>query len=77
MDFEEAVSEGLQENEVKHFGNGEKWSPCYTIARILATLSPKVTWKVETVPNELGDITKAIVLQSVEGTEDTASCCLQ
>lgn len=67
VDFEEAMSEGLWENEIKAIGNWEKWSPCYVITISLATLSPELPWKVENVPIELCDITKEIIIQSAKG----------
>lgn len=54
MDFEEAVSEGLWENEGNHVGIWKRESLCYIVAKILAILLPAIVRKVENVPNELG-----------------------
>lgn len=39
---------------------------CYVAAKTLAPWLPAVMWKVENIPNELGDIVKEISNQSVE-----------
>lgn len=54
MDFEEATSEGLWENEENHVGIWKRESLCYIVAKILAIPLPAIVRKVENVPNELG-----------------------
>ena len=57
LGFEEAASKGLQEN---HTRNRKRESLCYVVAKNLAVLVPAIMWKVENVPNELGDLVKEI-----------------
>lgn len=52
-----AASKGLQEN---HTRNRKRESLCYVVAKNLAVLVPAIMWKVENVPNELGDLVKEI-----------------
>ena len=57
MGFEEAAGEGLQEN---HTRNRKRENLCYVVAKNLAVLVPAVMWKVEDVPNELGETVQEI-----------------
>ena len=58
-------AEGSEENVIGYSRQGD---PCYTGAGHLATLSPVVMWKVESVPDELCDPAKEVSRQNVEGT---------
>lgn len=57
LGVEEAASKGLQEN---HARNRKRESLCYVVAKKLAVLVPAIMWKVENVPNELGEWVKEI-----------------
>lgn len=49
-----------QKSEADVIGNQRKGYPCYEGAESLVTLSPLAMWKVENLPNELGDLAKEI-----------------
>ena len=52
MDFEDATSNGLKENEENRIGNWIKGDLCYAVTEsYLVILLPAVMWVVEKVPN--------------------------
>lgn len=67
MDFEQAAGWGLKESKKNLIEKGGQRTLLNVGAESLATLSSSVTWKMENVPEELGDLTKEISSQSVEG----------
>lgn len=60
MDFEEAVSDGLKENEEIVIRNQKNVNTDYLVAENSATQFTAVMWKIENVSSELDDEAKNI-----------------
>lgn len=51
-----AVGGDLKEIEENLIGNWKKGDPDYEVEESLATLSPAVMWRAESLPSKLGDL---------------------